>query len=591
VTGGGDQRPLKVDLHTHILPEHLPDLTERYGTPGFIQLDHHAPGCARMILDGALFREIEDNCWDPRRRLEDCAATGVDVQVLSTVPVMFNYAAKPEHTLDLSTLLNDHVASVCARFPNRFVGLGTLPMQKTDLAIYELERCIKDLKLAGAQIGTHINGWSLDHPDLFPVFEAAADLGAAIFVHPWDILGKDRMTKYWLPWLVGMPAETALAICSVIFGGVLERLPALRIAFAHGGGSFPARSVASSTASSRAPTCARSTTRSAASVSRPLLRRLARPRRRRAPLPRALIGAERIAHGIGLPVPARGGDPRALIESMDDLDAATTARLLGGTALEFLASTARGSRMIPSSRRARGSRSGSTSATRSGDSASASRSRPGGRRAGHLLQRELARAHAEGGRERSIERARGLVAPRRGRALPREDALVLVPRGLPRQRRAPGGSGPGRGRDDERPHRQPPSHDGDVPPPRGGAPEDPDRGRRFPVGRLRRRIAREGARARSRRRDRPRRPARRRDAPRTEDIVAAIEREAGSLALVLLPGVQYYTGQLLDIPGITAAAHAAVLLRGGTSRTRRGTCRSRSTTGTSISRCGAPTST
>ena len=77
------RRVLKIDLHTHILPENLPDLTERYGTPGFIQLDHHAPGCARMILDGTLFREIQDNCWDARRRLEDCAATHVDVQVLS----------------------------------------------------------------------------------------------------------------------------------------------------------------------------------------------------------------------------------------------------------------------------------------------------------------------------------------------------------------------------------------------------------------------------------------------------------------------------------------------------------------------------
>jgi aminocarboxymuconate-semialdehyde decarboxylase len=338
VPSGGDQRPLKVDLHTHILPEHLPDLTERYGTPGFIQLDHHAPGCARMILDGTLFREIEDNCWDPRRRLEDCAATGVDVQVLSTVPVMFNYAARPEHTLDLSTLLNDHVASVVARFPTRFVGLGTLPMQKTDLAIYELERCRRDLGLAGVQIGTHINGWSLDHPDLFPIFEAAADLGAAVFVHPWDILGKDRMTKYWLPWLVGMPAETSLAICSVIFGGVLERLPKLRIAFAHGGGSFPGTvGRIEHGFNARPDLCA-------VDNAVPPRRYLGRfyvdslvhdPDALRYLL--RLIGAERVALGSDYPFPLGEAVPGAMIDAMTDLDAETRARLLGGTALEFLA--------------------------------------------------------------------------------------------------------------------------------------------------------------------------------------------------------------------------------------------------------------
>jgi aminocarboxymuconate-semialdehyde decarboxylase len=331
-------RVLKVDLHTHILPETLPDLTERYGTPGFIQLDHHAPGCARMILDGALFREIQDNCWDPRRRLEDCTETSVDVQVLSTVPVMFNYWAKPEHTLDLATLLNDHVSSVVDDSPSRFVGLGTLPMQQTDLAIYELERCVRDLKLAGVQIGTHINGWSLDHPDLFPIFEAAADLDACVFVHPWDILGKERMTKYWLPWLVGMPTETALAICSVIFGGVLERLPRLRIAFAHGGGSFPGTvGRVQHGFLSRPDLCAVDN----AVAPREYLGRfyvdsLVHDAEALRYLVR-LIGAERIALGSDYPFPLGEPVPGSLIESIDEFDAATKERLLGGTALEFLA--------------------------------------------------------------------------------------------------------------------------------------------------------------------------------------------------------------------------------------------------------------
>jgi aminocarboxymuconate-semialdehyde decarboxylase len=111
-------------------------------------------------------------------------------------------------------------------------------MQAPELAIKELERC-KKIGLAGVQIGSHVNDWNLNDPNLFPIFQACEKLGMAVFVHPWDMMGQEKMQRYWLPWLVGMPAETSLAICSMIFGGVFERLPDLRVAFAHGGGSFP----------------------------------------------------------------------------------------------------------------------------------------------------------------------------------------------------------------------------------------------------------------------------------------------------------------------------------------------------------------
>lgn len=228
---------LKIDVHTHIIPERMPNWAQKFGYGGFVSLDHHKPCCARMMVDDIFFREIASNCWDAPTRLHECGHHHVDVQVLSTIPVMFCYWAKAADALELSRYLNDHIAGIVAEYPKKFVGLGTVPLQDPDLAIKEMERCMS-IGLKGVQIGSHVNDWNLSDEKLFPFFQEAQRLGASIFVHPWDMMGQERMKKYWLPWLVGMPAESSLALCSLIFGGVLERLPNLKVCIAHGGGSF-----------------------------------------------------------------------------------------------------------------------------------------------------------------------------------------------------------------------------------------------------------------------------------------------------------------------------------------------------------------
>lgn len=231
----------KIDIHTHILPPKLPRFCEKFGYPGFIELKMVSDQCAQMVFDdGRHFRDIEDNAWNPERRIEQMGKCGVTTQVLSTIPVLFSYWAKPKDGLVVSQLLNDHIAEVVAKYPRSFKGLGTVPLQDTGLATEELNRCVNELGLSGVEIATHVLGRNFDDKELLPFFREADRLGAAIFVHPWDMLGGDRVKKYWFPWLIGMPTESAIAIASIILGGVFDECPNLRIAFAHGGGSFSA---------------------------------------------------------------------------------------------------------------------------------------------------------------------------------------------------------------------------------------------------------------------------------------------------------------------------------------------------------------
>ena len=343
---------MKIDIHTHILPRQWPDLDKKFGYPGFVRLEHCDDCSARMMIGGRVFREITDNVWNPERRIEEMDSVGVSMQVLSTVPVMFSYWAKPRDALELCRILNDHIAEVVRANPKRFVGLGTIPLQDVDLAAQELERCVRELGLHGIEIGTHVDPnehchgpdcRNLDHPSLDVLWKTAQGLNAPIFVHPWDMMGKERMPKYWLPWLVGMPAESSLAICSMMFGGVFERFPMLRVVFAHGGGAFPGTigriehgfhvrpdlvAIDNETeprkylATDKAP--ARFYVDSLVHDADALNLLL------------KLFGAERVALGSDYPFPLGEEQPGKLIESIRELSSEEKTQLLSGTAREFL---------------------------------------------------------------------------------------------------------------------------------------------------------------------------------------------------------------------------------------------------------------
>lgn len=231
---------MRVDVHTHIVPPGWEDWASKYGGgkwPRLVQRD----ACRATIMTGdRFFRDVDDRSWSPARRLEDMDRLGVDRQVLSPPPVMFCYWAEAKACQAFCRLQNENVAAIAAGHPARFAGMAVVPLQDPVLAIEELRHARERLGLGAVEIGTCPGGRDFDDPLLFAFFEACRDLDVALLVHPaTPLIGQERLAKYYFPLIVGNPLETALAISKLIFGGVLERLPDLRICFAHGGGAFP----------------------------------------------------------------------------------------------------------------------------------------------------------------------------------------------------------------------------------------------------------------------------------------------------------------------------------------------------------------
>lgn len=225
---------MKIDLHSHYFP---PEAIERAGALP-LALDALPDGKYRFTAGGKSLT-LEQALFDPQIQLADMRRQGLDRRVLAVPPFVFQYELEAEAGIRWSRALNDGIAAVVRAHPESFIGFATLPLQDLPAALAELDRAVHELGLQGVEIAGNIHGVELDAPELDPFWARAESLWLPVLIHPHHVPGAQRMQEYHLRNLIGNPVETALAGARLIFGGVLERFPGLRVILSHGGGVLP----------------------------------------------------------------------------------------------------------------------------------------------------------------------------------------------------------------------------------------------------------------------------------------------------------------------------------------------------------------
>ncbi|MDN5895587.1 MAG: amidohydrolase, partial [Nocardioides sp.] len=228
-----------LDVHTHFLPRHLPPPSERAVAEGWPVLEPDGDR-VQVRQQGRVVRVLDSTAWDATARLAAMDELGVDHQVVLPTPFTFLYDADPDDAVDYAGAQNEVLAELVASGEGRLTGFGSVPLQDPDVAVAEVGRLASELGLAGVGIGTHADLFELHSPELEPVFARIEELDLPVFVHPWNPMAPTRTSPPGLAFGLGRPVETELAVGSLIFGGVLERHPLLRVCLAHGGAGIPA---------------------------------------------------------------------------------------------------------------------------------------------------------------------------------------------------------------------------------------------------------------------------------------------------------------------------------------------------------------
>jgi aminocarboxymuconate-semialdehyde decarboxylase len=228
-----------IDVHNHVVPEKFPPYAGKgANVPWPSMAEAHA--CHKhVMISGKVYRTVSDGCWSAPRRIAHMDEARVGRQAISPMPELLSYWLPLDDAKVMVRFLNEQIAEMIGQAPQRFVGLGCIPLQDTDSALRELEYAVKTLKFSGVEIASHVNGTSIGDPRFEPLFAACEQMGAAVFVHALRPAGQDRIVGAFAEQAVCFPGDIALACASMITGGIGARHPKLRIAFSHGGGTMP----------------------------------------------------------------------------------------------------------------------------------------------------------------------------------------------------------------------------------------------------------------------------------------------------------------------------------------------------------------
>jgi aminocarboxymuconate-semialdehyde decarboxylase len=230
---------MRVDIHSHTAPAKYVEAIKRDPKSMGCRIEKDAQGREMVAQENGRSTRLRASLIDPELRLREMAAEEIDVIVESLLPPLLPVWAPTAVGVRVCQIVNDAIAEDAARFPGRMVGMGIVPLQDVGEAIRELDRVIRQHHMPSVLIPANVGGKNFDEPEFFPFFERAQELGVLIFIHPHEVAAANRLKRYALTNLIGNPLETTIAQASLIFGGVLERLPALKICCAHAGGYSP----------------------------------------------------------------------------------------------------------------------------------------------------------------------------------------------------------------------------------------------------------------------------------------------------------------------------------------------------------------